>query len=91
MKVCLIGAGRLATNLGKALVRGGHTITQVYSRTKESAGKLATLVGGEFVDNIGEIDNRADIYIFAIKDDALRELVPQVGRNIKEKVSPARL
>lgn len=86
MKVCLIGAGRLATNLGKALVRGGHTITQVYSRTKESAGKLATLVGGEFVDNIGEIDNRADIYIFAIKDDALRELVPQVSRNIKEKV-----
>lgn len=52
MKVILIGAGRLATNLGKALLEAGHDILQVYSRTMESASALATLAGGAPVTEI---------------------------------------
>ena len=46
MKIVLIGAGNLATNLGKALLSAGHDIIQVYSRTMESAYHLANIVGG---------------------------------------------
>lgn len=46
MKIVLIGAGNLATHLGKALLEAGHDIMQVYSRTMESASRLATRAGG---------------------------------------------
>ena len=42
MKIALIGAGNLATNLGRALVEAGHTVCQVYSRTLASAETLAS-------------------------------------------------
>ena len=44
MKIVLIGAGNLATNLGKALFRAGHEIVQVYSRTEASASELAEVL-----------------------------------------------
>lgn len=45
MRIVLIGAGNLATNLGKALLKAGHDIVQVYSRTMASAETLVnTLV-----------------------------------------------
>ena len=37
MKIVFIGAGNLATNIGKALFKAGHDIVQVYSRTQEAA------------------------------------------------------
>ena len=37
MRIVLIGAGGLATNLGLALCAAGHEILAVYSRTMLSA------------------------------------------------------
>lgn len=45
MRIVLIGAGNLATNLGKALHGAGHDIVQVYSHTWDNAQRLATIVG----------------------------------------------
>jgi 3-hydroxyisobutyrate dehydrogenase-like beta-hydroxyacid dehydrogenase len=70
MKVILIGAGRLATNLGKALLEAGHDILQVYSRTMESASALATLAGGAPVTEIEKVRKDADVYIISVKDGA---------------------
>ena len=39
--IVFIGAGNLATNLAKALYRKGFRIVQVYSRTEDSARRLA--------------------------------------------------
>ena len=71
MKVILIGAGRLATNLGKALLEAGHDILQVYSRTMESASALATLAGGAPVTEIEKVRKDADVYIISVKDSVL--------------------
>ena len=35
MKVALIGRGRVATHMGKALLKAGHEVTSVNSRTLE--------------------------------------------------------
>jgi predicted short-subunit dehydrogenase-like oxidoreductase (DUF2520 family) len=55
MKISLIGAGNVATQLGIALREKGHSITQVNSRSS----------------SFDEIDKQADLYIFAVKDSAL--------------------
>ena len=75
MKVILIGAGRLATNLGQALLEAGHDILQVYSRTIESASALATLAGGAPVTEIDKVRTDADVYIISVKDSVLPDLV----------------
>ena len=66
----------MATNLGKALQQANHQIIQVYSRTKESAESLARLLNTEAVQTIQQVIKDADIYIIAVKDSALENLIP---------------
>ena len=82
MKIVLIGAGNLATNLGKALKKAGHDILQVYSRTATSAETLATVLGCPATTDLTAIDNRADVYILSIKDKALREVVAELTHSL---------
>lgn len=76
MKIALIGAGNLATNLGRALVVAGHTVCQVYSRTQESADALATKLGSRGTSNLSEVVTDAQLYIVALKDSVLDEVLP---------------
>ena len=78
MKIALIGAGNLATNLGPALKGVGHEVVQVYSRTMESAVLLADKLECSCTNNIDEITHEADIYIMAVKDDALESLAQKL-------------
>ena len=86
MKIVLIGAGNLATNLGKALFSAGHDFIQVYSRTMESASALATLVGGAPTTDIDSINYNADVYIISVTDSALAELIPKVCKGRERKL-----
>lgn len=74
MKIVLIGAGNLATNLGKGLLQAGHEIAQVFSRTMESAGALADILGSKPITDLAQVCNDADIYILSVKDTVLEDL-----------------
>jgi predicted short-subunit dehydrogenase-like oxidoreductase (DUF2520 family) len=78
MTITLIGAGNLATRLGTALKDKGYKFLQVYSRTIESAGTLADKLDCEPVINPESISGGADLYICALKDDALEEVLSLV-------------
>ncbi|WP_298456090.1 Rossmann-like and DUF2520 domain-containing protein [uncultured Prevotella sp.] len=86
MKIVLIGAGNLSTNLGKALLDAGNDILQVYSRTFESASALANFVGGAPVTNIDSVTKEADVYVISVKDSAIAEIVPVLCKGRGEKV-----
>ena len=86
MKIVLIGAGNLATHLGKALLEAGHDIMQVYSRTMESASRLATRAGGAPVTDLRAVRRDAEVYIMAVKDSVLPELIPQLCKGMPESV-----
>lgn len=76
ISIVLVGAGNLATNLGKALCRKGVRPIQVYSRTEESAQTLADVIGASYTTRTDQIRKDADLYIVALKDDALPALIP---------------
>ena len=78
MKIVLIGAGNLATHLGKALHAAGHDMVQVFSRTMQSAETLASLLDAEPLTDIAQVRDDADVYIFSVKDSALEQLVSQL-------------
>ena len=74
-KVVLIGAGNVATHLGDALLRAGYQILQVYSRTEVSASALSKRLGTSYTTSLDDLRCDADVYIVALKDDVLQELV----------------
>jgi Uncharacterized conserved protein len=78
MQICLIGAGNLATSLAPALAEKGHRFLQVYSRSESSAGKLAGVLDCQAVVDPRQICPKADLYICALKDDALSQVLPHV-------------
>lgn len=86
MKIVLVGAGNLATNLGKALFDAGNDILQVYSRTMESASVLATALGGAPVTAIDCITTDADVYIVSVKDSVIAEIVPFLCKERENKI-----
>lgn len=61
--------------------RAGMTIGQVYSRTRDSAESLGKKLNCRWTANINEIITDADLYVFAVKDAALKEVIPQVKPN----------
>lgn len=86
MRIVLIGAGNLATNLGKALQAAGNDIIQVYSRTMESASTLATIAGAAPTTDIDNINPNADLYVLSVKDSVLGELIPKVCKGKESKI-----
>lgn len=74
MKIVLIGAGNLATHLGKALKEAGHDICQVYSRTLASASVLAQALGSDATDDLTLLADDADAYVISVKDSVLDQV-----------------
>lgn len=69
--IVFIGAGNLATQLALVLKKAKFNITQVYSRTKESAETLAKQIDADFCFDYAKVNCDADLYIFALSDKAL--------------------
>ena len=75
MKIVIIGAGNVATQLGMAFRRKSFPVVQVYSRTLSSAETLGKKLQTDYTDQLQQIVPDADLYVFAIKDAALPELL----------------
>jgi predicted short-subunit dehydrogenase-like oxidoreductase (DUF2520 family) len=82
-KITLIGSGKTATALGKALVQAGHEFVQVWSRSEESAKELAGKINASATTALSAIHTDADIYIIAVKDDAIQEVAKQLHISCK--------
>lgn len=79
MKIFILGAGRLATNLAPALQQAGCEIVGVWSRTRASAQALATRMGGQaFWGDIDRCPSDADIYLISVTDSALPDVISQL-------------
>ncbi|MFW0716709.1 Rossmann-like and DUF2520 domain-containing protein [Pedobacter sp. N23S346] len=78
MKIVLLGSGNIATHLAQALVAKGEEIVQVFSRNLNHAKLLADVVGGEPMDHLTNIKNDADLYMIAVKDDAIAGIADQL-------------
>ncbi|MFW5725328.1 MAG: Rossmann-like and DUF2520 domain-containing protein [Bacteroidota bacterium] len=75
--IVLVGAGNVATHLGKALQQNGKKVVQVYSRTAKSARQLADAINSDYTTEMKMIYPGADLYIFSVSDDALQGLLAE--------------
>ena len=85
MRIVLVGAGGLATNLGLALHEAGHNVLAVFSRTMEHARMLAERIGSQPTDDICALPNEADLFIVSVKDAVLTDVVQQLVQGREEQ------
>ncbi|MGP1460340.1 MAG: Rossmann-like and DUF2520 domain-containing protein [Bacteroides sp.] len=80
-EIVLVGAGRVATQLGLALSRAGVSVQGVYSRNEEKASLLASRLAssvhcGVWEELLGQLPHRA-VYLFCVSDDSILPLAEQ--------------
>ena len=73
-KIVFIGAGKVGTALGLAL-KSKREIVQVYSQTTASAKTLAGKLKCPYTNDLKKVSPDGDIYIIAVKDDAIEKVV----------------
>ena len=78
MKIVIFFFFFLATQLSLAWKDAGKEIVQVYSRTEAHAQELAEQIGCDYTTSLDAIRKDADVYVFSVKDDALRGLIAAV-------------
>lgn len=74
MRVVIIGAGNVATVLGRLIKKAGYEIVQVISRKMDTAQVLADELQCTATSNFDDIDKTASLYIVAMSDAALNDL-----------------
>ncbi|MBO0357757.1 DUF2520 domain-containing protein [Hymenobacter sp. BT186] len=79
LRIILLGAGRVANQLGAALVQAAHQVSYVWSRTPASAAALVVHLPGTQVLpdlNLAALPP-ADVYLVAVPDAAIPEVLAQ--------------
>lgn len=74
MKIVCLGAGNVATHMANAFKENGAEIAQVWSRDLANAQALAIEIGAEAISELDKVDKYADLYLIAVKDDAIAKV-----------------
>ena len=83
MRITIIGSGNVATHLAAAFKNAGHNIVQVYSRDLHNASLLAYHVKAEAIDSFNQINPETDLFMIAVKDDAIESIASVLAKHQK--------
>lgn len=78
MIISIIGSGNTATVLGKLFKQNNHSIKEVIGRNTNAVQQLAETLQANACFEINKIDTTADIFIVAVKDDAVSTISNQL-------------
>ena len=72
----IIGSGNVASALAPALESAGVSISQIWSRDKSHAGRLASGLkcNPQPIDDLSALRPGEDLYLVAVADDAIKEI-----------------
>lgn len=84
MDIVIIGSGNVATVLGRKFIDAGHNILQVVSRNESAAHSLAQEWKTECINFSGVINLNAEVYILAVSDNAIKDVI--AGIKLEGKV-----
>ncbi len=77
LRIVLLGAGRVASQLAPALHQAGHQLAGIWSRTPAAAAKLAAaLPGTPVLPGLATLPS-ADLYLLAVPDAAIPAVLAQ--------------
>ncbi|MBS1747548.1 MAG: DUF2520 domain-containing protein [Bacteroidetes bacterium] len=83
MTISIIGSGNTATIIANLLYQNKHNIREIYGRNNTTAMHLALNVKAAPCFNIRFLNKESDLYIIAVKDDAIAEVAEQLNTGNK--------
>lgn len=78
MNIVIIGTGNAAWVLGRKLRKAGHNILQVFGRDNKTASDLAYELNTESTNYWNVVNREADIYLVAVSDIAVEDVVREL-------------
>ncbi len=78
MNIVIIGSGNVAAILGRKFKTAGHKILQVVGRNASAASELAYEWDTESTNYLSLINNKADVYVIAVSDDAIGKIISEL-------------
>ena len=78
MDIVIIGTGNTATILGRKLKAAGHNIVQIYGRNAKAASDLAYELHTESTNYWAVVTRTADLYVLAVSDIAVEEIIKEL-------------
>ncbi|MBK8605553.1 MAG: DUF2520 domain-containing protein [Chitinophagaceae bacterium] len=75
MDIVIIGSGNVAAVLGRKFKLAGHNILQIYSRNASAASELAYEWDTESTNYKTMIYPNADLYLIAVNDDSISDVI----------------
>ncbi len=82
MNITIIGAGNVGYHLSQRLKEVGHNIQQVFSRRTDKVLRVSKIVGAQPIDNISSLQSGANLYIIAVKDDAIGDVAEKMRKKL---------
>jgi len=79
-EIVLLGSGNVATHIGKALIKKGFVVKQVYSKTLVNAKLLADELQCTATNQPKKI-SKAPVYLICLKDDVVHEVLNKINFN----------
>ncbi len=89
MIVTIIGSGNTATVLGRLLKNKNHVINEIAGRNEPAVKTLAENLNAAACFDLKKLNKNSDVFIIAVKDDALAEIAAQLKLNKKIAVHTA--
>src|SRR5438067_303912 len=78
MDIVIIGTGNTATILARKLKAAGHRIVQIFGRNASAASELAYELGSESTAYWSVVNRQADVYLLAVSDIAIEEIIREL-------------
>jgi predicted short-subunit dehydrogenase-like oxidoreductase (DUF2520 family) len=84
MDIVIIGSGNTAAILGRKLKAAGHNIVQIFGRNTMAASELAYELDTESTNYWNVVTQSAELYIIAVSDIAIEEVLKEL--QLKNKI-----
>ena len=78
IRTVILGSGNLATNLAFAIKKANYEVVQIFGRTAPNVKLLAEGIGCPYTSSPADLDVNADLYFFAVSDNALEEVLSKL-------------
>lgn len=79
--LAIIGAGRVGSTLAQTLHWRGYTVAAVYSRTEQSAQRLADALGSRVARSPTQAATSADLTFLTVPDDAIESVCEALAQD----------
>lgn len=83
MRIAIIGAGKVGTVLARLLTEKGYFVTEVMSRSSDSATRLAALIGARTVTDMRDLT--ADVILITVSDRAIGDVASSLAVSLPKE------